>query len=112
MSLQLRTSRLRKNDQVMVIAGRDRGKRGKVLRIFPGRNRAIVERINMIKRHTRPNPQQNIKGGLVEREGSIDVSNLMVVCSECDRPTRPRHKLLNDGRKVRVCHQCEGVIDK
>ncbi len=112
MSLQHRTSRLRKNDQVMVIAGRDRGKRGKVLRIFPERNRAIVERINMIKRHTRPNPQQNIKGGLVEREGSIDVSNLMVVCSECDRPTRPRHKLLNDGRKVRVCHQCEGVIDK
>ncbi len=112
MSLQHRTSRLRKNDQVMVIAGRDRGKRGTVLRIFPGRNRAIVERINMIKRHTRPNPQQNIKGGLVEREGSIDVSNLMVVCSECDRPTRPRHKLLNDGRKVRICHQCEGVIDK
>ncbi len=112
MSLQHRTSRLRKNDQVVVIAGRDRGKRGKVLRIFPERNRAIVERINMIKRHTRPNPQKNIKGGLVEREGSINVSNLMVVCSECDRPSRPRHKLLNDGRKVRVCHQCEGVIDK
>ena len=112
MSLQLRIGRLRKNDQVVVIAGRDRGKRGKVLRIFPGRHRAIVERINMIKRHTRPNPQQNIKGGLVEREGSIDVSNLMMVCSECDRPTRPRHKLLNDGRKVRVCHLCEGVIDK
>ena len=112
MSLQHRPSRLRKNDQVVVIAGRDRGKRGKVLRIFPERNRAIVERINMIKRHTRPNPQRNIKGGLVEREGSIDVSNLMVVCSECDRPTRPRHKLLNDGRKVRICHQCEGVIDK
>ncbi len=112
MSLQHRTSRLRKNDQVVVIGGRDRGKRGKILRIFPERNRAIVERINMIKRHTRPNPQKNIKGGLVEREGSIDVSNLMVVCGECDRPTRPRHKLLNDGRKVRICHQCEGVIDK
>ncbi len=104
--------RVRKNDQVVVIAGRDRGKRGKVLRIFPTRNRAIVERINMIKRHTRPNPQQNIKGGLVEREASIDVSNLMIVCSECDRPTRLRHRRLNDGRKVRVCHQCEGVIDK
>jgi len=107
-----RSRRVRKNDQVVVIAGRDRGKRGKVLRIFPDRNRAIVERINMIKRHTRPNPQQNIKGGVVEREGSIDVSNLMVVCGECDRPTRPRHKALNDGRKVRVCHRCEGVIDK
>lgn len=109
MSLQ---QRVRKNDQVVVIAGRDRGKRGKVLRILSGRNRAIVERINMIKRHTRPNPQQNIKGGVVEREGSIDLSNLMVICSECDRPTRPRRKRLNDGRKVRICHQCEGVIDK
>ncbi len=104
--------RIRKNDQVVVIAGRDRGKRGKVLRVFPSRNRVIVERINMIKRHTRPNPQQNIKGGLVEREASIEVSNLMIVCGECDRPTRLRHKRLNDGRKVRICHQCEGVIDK
>ncbi len=104
--------RIRKNDQVVVIAGRDRGKKGKVLRMLPSRNRAIVERINMMKRHTRPNPQQNIKGGMVEREASIEVSNLMIVCSECDRPTRSRHKLLSDGRKVRVCHQCEGVIDK
>ena len=104
--------RIRKNDQVVVIAGRDRGKRGKVLRVFPSRNRAIVERINMMKRHTRPNPQQNIKGGLIEREASIEVSNLMIVCGECDRPTRLRHKRLNDGRKVRICHQCEGVIDR
>ncbi len=104
--------RIRKNDQVVVIAGRDRGKRGKVLRVFPSRNRVIVERINMMKRHTRPNPQQNIKGGLIEREASIEVSNLMIVCGECDRPTRLRHKRLNDGRKVRICHQCEGVIDK
>lgn len=104
--------RIRKNDQVAVIAGRDRGKRGKVLRVFPSRNRVIVERINMMKRHTRPNPQQNIKGGLIEREASIEVSNLMIVCGECDRPTRLRHKRLNDGRKVRICHQCEGVIDK
>ena len=107
-----RIRRIRKNDQVVVIAGRDRGKRGKVLRIYPGRNRAVVERINMIKRHTRPNPQQNIKGGVVEREASIEVSNLMVVCGECDQPTRSRHKTLNDGRKVRICHRCEGVIDK
>ena len=104
--------RIRKNDQVVVIAGRDRGKRGKVLRVFPSRNRVIVERINMIMRHTRPNPQRNIKGGLVEREASIEVSNLMIVCGECDRPTRLRHKRLNDGRKVRICHQCEGVIDR
>lgn len=103
---------IRKNDQVEVVAGKDRGKRGKVLRVIPSRARAIVERINMIKRHTRPNPSQNIKGGIVERESSIHVSNLMVVCNECDRLTRPRRKMLSDGRKIRVCHHCEGVIDK
>ncbi len=103
---------IRRNDLVEVMAGKDRGKRGKVLRVIPSRHRAIVQRINMVKRHTRPNPQQNIKGGILEREGSIHVSNLMVVCGECDRVTRPRYKRLADGRKVRICHHCEGVIDK
>ena len=103
---------IRKNDQVEVISGRDRGKRGKVLRVVPSRARAIVERVNMIKRHTRPNPQQNIKGGVVERESSIDLSNLMVICPECDKKTRSRRKTLADGRKVRTCAACEGVIDK
>lgn len=103
---------IRRNDQVVVTSGKDRGKRGKVLRVIPSRERAVVERINMIKRHTKPNPNMNIKGGIVEREASINITNLMVICSECDRPTRSRHKLLADGRKVRVCHRCEGVIDK
>ena len=103
---------IRKNDQVEVISGRDRGKRGKVLRVIPTRARAIVERVNMIKRHTRPNPQRNIKGGVVERESTIDLSNIMVVCPECDKRTRTRQKKLEDGRKVRTCGACEGVIDK
>ena len=103
---------IRKNDQVEVLSGRDRGKRGKVLRVIPTRRRAIVERVNMIKKHTRPNPQQNIKGGVVERESSLDLSNLMVVCPECDKRTRVRSKTLSDGRKVRTCAACEGVIDK
>lgn len=103
---------IRKNDQVEVLTGKDRGKRGRVLRLIPDRQRAIVERVNMIKRHTRPNPQRNIKGGLVEREASLDVSNLMVICPECDKRTRVRHKTLADGRKVRTCAACEGVIDK
>ncbi len=103
---------IRKNDQVVVTAGKDLGKRGKVLRVIPTRGRAIVERVNMIKRHTRPNPNQNIKGGVIEREGSVHVSNLMVVCSECGRPSRTGRKALADGRKVRVCLRCEGVIDK
>jgi len=103
---------IRKNDQVAVIAGRDRGKRGKVLRVIPASSRAVVERVNMIKRHTRPNPSQNIKGGIVEREGSVHVSNLMLLCGECDKTTRPRSRRLADGRKVRICHHCDGVIDK
>ena len=103
---------VRKNDQVEVLSGKDRGKRAKVLVMMPDRRRAIVERINMLKRHTRPNPQQNIKGGVVEREGSLDLSNLMVVCPECNKKTRVRHKVLTDGRKVRTCTACEGVVDK
>jgi large subunit ribosomal protein L24 len=103
---------IRRNDQVLVTRGKDRGKQGKVLRVIPSRNRAIVERINMIKRHTRPNPNQNIKGGLVEREASIHLSNLMVICGECSQAARSHHKTLADGRKVRICQKCEGVIDK
>ncbi|MDX1582174.1 MAG: 50S ribosomal protein L24 [Thermoanaerobaculia bacterium] len=70
---------IKKNDEVLVIAGRDRGKTGKVLRVFPQEQKAIVERVNMVKRHTRPNPGRNIKGGIVEREGLIHVSNLKVL---------------------------------
>jgi large subunit ribosomal protein L24 len=103
---------IRKNDQVEVRSGKDRGKRGKVLRILPSRDRAIVERVNMLKRHTRPNPQRNIKGGVVEREASLHVSKLMIVCPECGKPSRIRRRTLSDGRKVRACVSCEGVIDK
>ena len=105
-------SPLRKNDSVLVIAGKDRGKRGRILKVVAEKNRLVVEGVNMIKRHTKPNPQRNIKGGVVEREGSIAVSNVQVVCPECSKPTRVGNRLLGDGRKVRVCRKCEGVIDK
>ena len=71
---------VRKNDNVMVVGGKDRGKRGRVLRVIPGRNRVLVEGINFIKRHTRPNPQQNVKGGVVEREASLHASNVQIIC--------------------------------
>lgn len=103
---------IKKNDEVFVLSGRDRGKRGKVLRVFPARKRAVVENINVIKKHTRPNPQQNIKGGIVEREAPIHLSNLAVVCVECDRPVRVGVSELSDGKKVRVCKQCGGTLDK
>ncbi len=103
---------VKKEDQVLVLGGKDRGKRGRVLRILPDRSRAIVEGINMIRRHTRQNPQQNIQGGILEREGSIHLSNLKVVCRECSEPSRVGFSLLSDGKKVRICKKCGGTMDK
>ncbi len=97
---------VKKNDQVLVIAGRDRGARGKVLRVLPDKRKAVVERVNMIKKHTRPNPQKGIQGGILEREAPLQVDNLMVVCPECGEPTRLGHKRLEDGRGTRVCKKC------
>jgi large subunit ribosomal protein L24 len=103
---------VRKNDTIVVVGGKDRGKRGRVLRVIPDRNRVIVEGVNFIKRHTRPNPQKNVKGGVVEREASLHASNVQIVCPECGAPARIGHSLLGDGRKVRVCRKCDGAVDK
>ena len=108
---RLQTS-IRKNDNVAVIAGRDNGKRGRVLQVHADKGRLVVEGVNMVKRHTKPNPQRNVKGGILEREGSIHVSDVQLVCPECGARTRVGHRVLGDGRKVRVCRKCEGVIDK
>jgi large subunit ribosomal protein L24 len=103
---------IRKNDNVVVTTGKDRGKRGRVMRVVPDKNRVIVEGVNMIKRHTKPNPQRNVKGGVVEREAGLHASNVQLVCPECGKPTRIGKKILGDGRKVRICRKCEGVVDK
>ena len=103
---------IRKNDSVVVTTGKDRGKRGRVVRVVPEKNRLVVEGVNIIKRHTKANPQRNIKGGLVEREAPLHASNVQLVCPECGKPTRIGRKILADGRKVRVCRKCEGVVDK
>ena len=103
---------IRKNDNILVITGKNRGARGRVLKIDPAKNRLVVEGVNIIKRHTKPNPQKNIKGGIVEREASLDASNVQLVCPECGKMTRLGRKILADGRKVRVCRKCEGVVDK
>ena len=105
-------TRLRKNDTVEVTAGKDAGKRGRILKVLRERNRLIVQGVGFIKKHTRPNPQRNIKGGIAEREAPIHASNVMIVCGECDKRTRIGTKVLGDGRKVRVCRRCEGVLDK
>ena len=106
------TSSIKKNDNVVVIAGRDRGKRGRVLSVVPGKSAVIVEGVNMIKRHTKANPQRNVKGGIVERETSMNVAKVQVLCASCGAATRIGHQLLEDGRKVRVCRKCKGVLDK
>ena len=83
-----------------------------MLKVLPVKNRLIVEGVNVIKRHTRPNPQRNIKGGIVEREASLHASNVQLVCPECGKTTRVGRRMLADGRKVRICRKCEGVVDK
>src|SRR5512141_797332 len=104
--------RLKKDDFVEVITGRDTGKRGKVLVVIPDKGRVIVQGANFIKRHTRPNPQKNIKGGIAEREAPIHVSNVMIVSPDDDKKTRIGSKLLPDGRKVRIGRRGGEVLDK
>jgi len=103
---------LRKGDQVRVMAGRDAGKSGRVLSINPGKNTVVVEHANIIKRHTRPNPSKNIKGGIVEKEGPIHASNVMLVCSSCGKHTRIGFKVSADGTKSRICRRCSTTVDK
>ena len=96
---------IRKNDSVMVITGKERGKTGKVLRVLPDRDAVIIERINLVKRHSKPRgPQQ--PGGIVEKEASIQASNLMIMCDKCNAPVRVGRKILSDGKKIRICRRC------
>ena len=103
---------LRKGDQVRVISGKDAGKSGRVLAINPRKNTVVVEHANIIKRHTRPNPSKNIKGGIIEKEAGINTSNVMVVCGSCGKHTRIGHNTLADGSRVRACKRCGTTLDK
>jgi len=99
---------LRKNDRVMVTAGRDKGKVGKILAILPEKGRARVEGVNMVKRHMRPGP--NSRGGILDKEAALHISNLLLICPKCTDPVRISRKILEDGEKVRVCCKCGEVI--
>jgi large subunit ribosomal protein L24 len=102
--------KIRKNDSVMVIAGRERGKTGKVLRVLPEKGALIIERVNLVKRHSKPRgPQQ--PGGIVEKEASIHASNIMIMCDKCNAPVRIGHKQLGDGKKIRICRRCGEALD-
>ena len=102
-------ARIRKNDSVMVIAGKERGKTGKVLRVFPAQDRALVERLNMVKRHIKPRSPQD-SGGILEKEAPLHLSNLMLVDPQDGRPTRVGFKIV-DGRKMRVSRRTGNVLD-
>jgi large subunit ribosomal protein L24 len=95
---------------VIVISGKERGKTGKVLRVHREENSVIIERVNLVKRHTKPRgPQQ--PGGIVEKEAAIDASNVMILCDKCNAPVRVGRKMLSDGKKIRICRRCKEALD-
>ena len=112
MELAAASGSIRKGDQVRVMAGRDKGKTGRVLAVDARRRRVTVEHANMIKRHTRSNPSKNVKGGIVEREGTMNISNVLLVCPSCSKHARIGHKIHPDGSKVRVCRRCGTSVEK
>lgn len=101
---------LKKNDQVEVIAGKDKGRVGKILKVLPGSSKAVVERVNIVKRHTKPR-EMNQQGQIIEKEAPIHVSNLQLICPECTKTGRVGKKILEDGTKVRFCKSCGGAIE-
>ena len=108
--MQIKQPLLKKNDKVMVRAGKEKGKIGTVLKVDTEKKRAIVEKINMVKKHTKPGGK-NAQGGIVEKEASLHISNLMLVCNKCTEPTRIGKRILEDGSKVRFCKKCGELLD-
>jgi len=102
--------KIRKDDNVLVIAGKDQGKKGKVHRVYPRENRVVVERVNIVKKHMRPRGP-TLQAGIIEMEAPIHISNVMLVCTKCNQPARVGFRFLEDGAKVRVCKRCHEVID-
>lgn len=102
-------AKIRKNDTVLILAGRDRGKSGKVLTVFPKKGRAFVQGINFVKKHAR-RTREDQQGGIIQKESSIDISNLMLICQKCNRPARIGFTELSDGTKTRICKKCKELI--
>lgn len=102
---------VKKNDTVMVIAGKEKGKTGKVMRVFPAKGRLIIESLNIVKRHKRPT-RGAADGGIIEKEAPMDASNVMLVCAACNKPTRTGVRLLDDGKRARFCKKCQELVDK
>lgn len=101
---------IKKNDKVEVIAGKEKGKTGKVLKVLRDKNRVVVEKVNIIKRHTRPSPQTG-QGGIVEKEAPMHASNVLLICGKCTAPTRIKRTLTGEGKWVRTCKKCGEIIE-
>lgn len=101
---------VKKDDLVMIIAGKDKGKSGKILQVLPEKGRVTVENLNLIKRHTRPS-QSNNEGGIIEKEAPIAISNVQLLCQSCNKPVRTGIKALEDGSKVRFCKKCNEIVN-
>ena len=102
---------IRKDDTVIVTLGKEKGKRGRVLVVTPAKDGILVERVNLVKRHMKPSKRYQ-QGGIIEKEAPVKISNVMLVCPKCDKPVRFGNKVLETGKKVRVCKKCKEVIDK
>ncbi|HHD11380.1 MAG TPA: 50S ribosomal protein L24 [Deltaproteobacteria bacterium] len=107
----MRKFKIRKDDNVIVIAGKEKGKTGKVIRVLPDKAMALVEKLNMVKRHQKPTPKYP-QGGIIEKEAPIHISNLMIICDKCKKGVRVGRKFLEDGKKVRFCKSCGEVLDR
>ncbi len=101
---------IKKNDNVMVVSGKEKGKKGRVIAVYPRTNKILIEKLNMIKRHTRPN-QQMRQGGIVEKESPISASNVRLICTKCDKPTAVSRQAQGDGPSVRTCRECSAAIE-
>jgi large subunit ribosomal protein L24 len=104
------TMRIKKNDKVMVISGKEKGKVGKILKVFPEKSRVIVEKVNYVKRHTRPGGKVS-KGGIIEREAPLHVSNVMLICGKCTDPVRVSYQKQPDGKTARLCKKCGEILE-
>jgi large subunit ribosomal protein L24 len=108
----MRNMKLRKNDEVVVIAGKDKGKTGKILKVIPEKHRVIVEKVNFAKEFIRQDQSKNIQGGIMEKEAPIHMSNVKLFCSDCGQGVRIKTQTLQDGSRSRVCSKCEASIEK
>ncbi|MBI3592472.1 MAG: 50S ribosomal protein L24 [Nitrospirae bacterium] len=102
--------RIKKDDTAVIITGKNKGKKGRILSVSSQKERVIIEGVNIIKRHTKPNKKYT-QGGIIEKEGPIHISNVMLMCPKCSKPTRINNTILDDGKKLRTCKKCKEVID-